>query len=815
MTTRSRAGRSFYCREWVYEKIQTCLERRKQHDDIKTKVKGAFIVGGPGSGKTTLLSELVSPSTKDGSLNELSGKVVAYHFCEAHRYSSVSVSEFIRSLAEQLSNAEPLSSYREKFNDPQIQDALRLDYCAKNPDVSFKEGILLPLNSITPPEDVFVVVVDSIDESFLHSFDSGVFAGSRTIAELLAAHHELLPSWLFLVVSARKQSKTVIKMFTGFRKLTLDDLRKAYVVRDIQGYILNRLDDDKELRKYLTRETAEKFNQLHIKSNGCFLYLEKVLEGVEDQIFSIDEVQEIPEGMTQEHFALWLLWSGAPLSEALSASELPRQEALQILLDAGADINAEQSDLALNYGKETEESIKVFLEKGAYVDRVDSAGRTQLCNASFNGNADVVRILLQHGASVNFSDPAGESPLMLSAKQGHADVVYLLVNCGANVNQVSNDGCTALRASASGGHSDVVAVLLKNGAIVDQADDDKRTALRGAAWGGHTDVVQQLIQHGANPNLTDKDGSVVKLLINVNADISHWDRNGRTPLFAAAASGHVGIIKLLLEKNHKEMPVHMPGWRAPKDAMFRPDNSGWTPLMVASFQGHTSVVKALLEAGVQMDDQDKDSKTALIIAAQEGHAKVVSVLLDFGAPVSQATNNGRTALYYAAMEGHFDCVDTLMKFAADLNGVDDVGRTALFSVTIEGNEAMVHHLLKHGATVDSLDDDGRTPLQGAAWQGNYNLVELLLKFKANVNLPDTCGRTALMSAAWQGQNSVIQLLIDEGAEVDKVSFEGATALSIACQEGHDEVAQILLDNGANMNHNDTFGRTPMQVASEA
>lgn len=47
----------------------------------------------------------------------------------------------------------------------------------------------------------------------------------------------------------------------------------SQVVRDVQQYILSRLDQDYSLRQHIRRETAEMLNQLHIKSNGCFLYL--------------------------------------------------------------------------------------------------------------------------------------------------------------------------------------------------------------------------------------------------------------------------------------------------------------------------------------------------------------------------------------------------------------------------------------------------------------------------------------------------------------------------------------------------------------
>ena len=204
-------------------------------------------------------------------------------------------------------------AYLEKLkSDSEIQIALRAKNIELNPDDCLKRALLFPLLEIDPPMTSLFILIDSIDEhSFVYSNSTLTrskprerSSQSRTIAELLANHHHLFPQWLVLVCTARKQSKSIAKMFTGFRKLSLDDLRKSQVVRDVQQYILARLDQENSLRQHISRDTAEMLNQLHIKSNGCFLYLEKVLDGVSDNFIVLREVREIPG--TLNGLYLWL-----------------------------------------------------------------------------------------------------------------------------------------------------------------------------------------------------------------------------------------------------------------------------------------------------------------------------------------------------------------------------------------------------------------------------------------------------------------------------------------------------------------------------
>lgn len=304
-------GRRFLCREWAWAKLWACLEQRPA-----AKTCGALLVGGPGTGKTALCTELVTPTASHGRhASALQARLLAHHFCHAHNAASLSVGCFVQSLVEQLAESPLLAGYDAKVQAADVRSALEPCALHANPDEALKRAVLFPLLELDPPDRTLLLVVDSIDETDLQPpstaaprdanlADANNSGPSRSIAELLATHHHLLPQWLLLVVTARRTSRSVIRQFAGFRKVALDDLRRGHVVRDVQQYILCRLDREPALRHHLSRETAEMLNQLHIKSNGCFLYLERVLDGVAEGWVTLREIRHIPG--TLNGLYLWL-----------------------------------------------------------------------------------------------------------------------------------------------------------------------------------------------------------------------------------------------------------------------------------------------------------------------------------------------------------------------------------------------------------------------------------------------------------------------------------------------------------------------------
>nr|AAI54593.1 Zgc:172215 protein [Danio rerio] len=223
-------GKRLYCREWVFHKIQHCIQEKTSslsapgaQEPIqptagppsgagKSSSWGVLLVGGPGSGKTALCSELLWPSSAHGLHRGLHQHCLAFHFCRAEDAETLCVSGFVRGLVAQICRSGLVPDYEEKLREPAIQSALQPGECERNPAETFKRCVLLPLLSCKAPSQAVFLLLDSVDEGCVFGDRDQTSAG---IAELLADHQKLFPAWLLLICSARRQNKHITKLFTG------------------------------------------------------------------------------------------------------------------------------------------------------------------------------------------------------------------------------------------------------------------------------------------------------------------------------------------------------------------------------------------------------------------------------------------------------------------------------------------------------------------------------------------------------------------------------------------------------------------------
>lgn len=218
-------------------------------------------------------------------------------------------------------------------------------------------------------------------------------------------------------------------------------------------------------------------------------------------------------------------------------------ELIQILLDAGADVNASNNwgDTPLHIAAAEIKSPSVVLkliEAGADVNAKSSLGYTPLHSTagsfvpSFTSccpnQLEILQALIAAGADVNARSWDGETPLHEAAF--HAEdplIIVALVEAGAEIEARSETvKDTPLLKAARYGEPKIVRALISAGADVNARNGSRETPLHAAA-GRH------YYKGGVASKRLGKDVSIINSLVTAGADVNARDSEGRTPLDVA------------------------------------------------------------------------------------------------------------------------------------------------------------------------------------------------------------------------------------------------------------------------------------------
>ncbi|KAM3870152.1 LOW QUALITY PROTEIN: ankyrin repeat domain-containing protein 26 [Diretmus argenteus] len=243
------------------------------------------------------------------------------------------------------------------------------------------------------------------------------------------------------------------------------------------------------------------------------------------------------------------------------------------------------------------------------------------------------------------------------------------------------------------------------------------------------------------PSSTPDNGSVVS----VGYELKEKDLG---KVHKAASVGDVAKLKQLAKKND----------------INQLDKENRTALHIACASGHVEVVHFLVESKAKLNLCDNQNRSALMKAVQGQHERCVNVLLENHAEPNLVDINGNTALHLTANIPSISTAMLLLEHEADINSQNKEGFTPLTVAVRENHVEMAEFLLKEGADVNVKDQGKRSPLMIAAGSGQIGMVRLLLQFDADITLKDTNGWSSDDHAVINGHHACSHLIIEHGTK---------------------------------------------------
>jgi ankyrin repeat protein len=498
-----------------------------------------------------------------------------------------------------------------------------------------------------------------------------------------------------------------------------------------------------------------------------------------------------------------------PVAQLCWAAGHGRVDRIESLLKSGVDPNAA---LVLDlpafdfYDDEKERTKAEYLAAGAGIDSDEKGTITlrAMCLAVRENHVGAVRALLDGGADPNLDAGTG-GPIADAVSGGFADIVKLLIERGAST--MATVASTPLIHIAAGTHyPQVTRVLLDAGMDPNLLDNAGNGPLLAAARRGDLESARMLIEAGAlvDPPAT-KPEDICDPALRLFHERSSLLRS--TPLIAASETGHVEVVRLLLQ--------HKPD-------ITRKDSSGFTAYDHARKRNATDIIQLLRDAGAATPDTIR--AVDLLAAAASGDLKGIAVAVDNGVDINTiggvADRNRRAgthpveAAFKANPKGAKDLLLSMIKGTADPNlgkAMDDdrnemvriprefVGMSALMLAAKNGHADAVSELIRRGANVKAGSTEsmynGQPALYFATKSGHIEVMRRLLAAGADVN---ACGRsirdeptqTALHVAADKGDVEAVKLLLGQGANPRAEAFN-QTPLFWAERNGHGEAVKLL------------------------
>ena len=179
----------------------------------------------------------------------------------------------------------------------------------------------------------------------------------------------------------------------------------------------------------------------------------------------------------------------------------------------------------------------------------------------------------------------------------------------------------------------------------------------------------------------------------------------------------------------------MIGYQAHNDP--HPD-FGQTALQVAVSSGHVSLVKLILDAAEESGadriivnhEESERGEAPIHVASRCGSVEIFELLVEHGANLGLIDGRGRTCLHCASQSGEEECLLFVLENGADeyIEVLTHEGYTALHTAIRANKTGCVKILLQGGADVSAEAANGSNVYNLASKQRSERIMKLLLEY---------------------------------------------------------------------------------------
>lgn len=255
----------------------------------------------------------------------------------------------------------------------------------------------------------------------------------------------------------------------------------------------------------------------------------------------------------------------------MSAASFGLKDIAEQLIKAGANVNAKADGgwTALMYAagnNEAKDIVELLIKSGADINAKNEHDSTALIYAARNGNIKATELLIKAGADVNAmenTEVAGQNALMYAASNGHKEITELLIKAGADVNAIScyTGESALLDAIYEHIHSlHTVSSWMTEAEVAKQKTATRLIAKLLVKAGADIDTLFiDIIKYNSDSSILRNNVSepylneaMVKLFIDLGADVNATDSEGISVLTYAALYGRNDIVELLKAAGARE-----------------------------------------------------------------------------------------------------------------------------------------------------------------------------------------------------------------------------------------------------------------------